>query len=418
MAKKNILIIGSGGREHALAWKVAQSPLLGKLYVSPGNPGTASLVENIAIPVNDIPALAAFAQSHDIHLTIVGPDNTLAEGIVDYFQEKGLAIFGPTKHAAEIEWSKAYAKNLMQKYRIPTAQYAVFSSYSQALTYLKQQVFPVVVKADGLALGKGVFICSTLKEGTAALKTLIQDNLLGEAGNRVVIEEYLEGREVSAHAICSGTDFILFHLAQDHKRIGEGNTGPNTGGMGTICPVPEDFSLVAEIVTKTLQALKQEGRPFTGCLFPGLMLTKDGPKVLEFNARFGDPETQVYMRLLKTDLLEALLAASEGTLGKAQLIWEPGAAACVVLASAGYPGSSTKGKVISGLESIAAPTVVFQAGTAINDDQLVTAGGRVLNVTSTGKTLQEALQNAYNANEQITFPGKQFRRDIGFQYVT
>lgn len=415
---KNVLIVGSGGREHALAWKLSRSKEIGEIFVAPGNAGTVAVATNIPIAASDIIGLHRFAKDNNIHLTIVGPDNALALGIVDRFLLSGLKIFGPTKKAAEIEWSKTYAKHLMKKYDIPTAKYAAFSSAEEAKKYIHTNPFPLVIKADGLALGKGVFICYNIGEAQAALELIMEDKEFGSSGTTVVIEEYLDGTEVSAHAICDGTSFALFPLAQDHKRLKEGNTGPNTGGMGTICPVPEPDDAIKEIVSKTLYALEKEGRPFSGCLFPGLMLTKDGPKVLEFNARFGDPETQVYMRLLETDLLELFTAATEKQLGKLEIRWKSGAAACIVLASAGYPNTYKVGLPITGLDAARNNDVVlFHAGTVTNKNQLVTAGGRVLNVTAIGPNLSQAVTTAYTAVEKVSFAGKTFRTDIGFQYL-
>ncbi len=416
---KNLLIVGSGGREHAIAWKLTQSKKVGEIFVAPGNAGTSQTATNIPIEANNITGLLDFAKTNNIYLTIVGPDNTLALGIVDLFRSAGHKIFGPTKKAAEIEWSKKFAKNLMKKYGIPTADYySAFSTFSTASQYVNKSKLPIVIKADGLALGKGVFICKTLDEANNALRTILKDKKFGNSGKSVIIEEYLEGKEVSAHAVCDGKSFLMFPLAQDHKRIGENNTGPNTGGMGTICPVPEEADQIYEIINKTLLALKKEGREFTGCLFPGLILTDDGPKVLEFNARFGDPETQSYMRLLKNDLLEVFEAVSEQRLNEFDLQWHSGAAACIVLSSGGYPDHYNIGHEITGLKSLGSnnKVKVFHAGTAVDDDKLVTAGGRVLNVTATGTSLDEALKSAYQAASEIHFKGKQFRKDIGFQY--
>ncbi len=290
---KNVLVVGGGGREHALVWKLSQSSRVGNIFVAPGNAGTSQIAQNIPISSTDISALVKYAKQNAVDLTVVGPDNSLSAGIVDGFSEHGLKIFGPTKRAAEIEWSKVFAKKLMSKYNIPTAKYASFASYEPAISYVRESSLPVVVKADGLALGKGVHICESYSEAEKALAAVMQGEEFGNSNRRVVIEEYLEGVEVSAHAVCDGNEFLLFPLAQDHKRIGEGNTGPNTGGMGTICPVPGPVREIGEIVGATLRALQKEGRSFSGCLYPGVMLTRDGPKVLEFNARFGDPETQV-----------------------------------------------------------------------------------------------------------------------------
>jgi len=414
---KNVLVVGGGGREHALAWKLSQSNRIGNLFVSPGNAGTAHLAQNIPISSTDIPALIKFAKQNAIDLTVVGPDNSLAAGIVDSFQAHGLKIFGPTKKAAEIEWSKVFAKKLMKKYNIPTAKYASFSSYEPARRYISTTSFPTVIKVDGLALGKGVFICESPKEAKKALTAIMRGKDFGSSGTKIVIEEYLEGIEVSAHAICDGSNFLLFPLAQDHKRIGEGNTGPNTGGMGTICPVPGPVREISGIIRATLEALQKEGRYFSGCLFPGIMHTSKGPKVLEYNARFGDPETQVYMRLLKNDLLEVLEAATEKRLGNVKLEWQTGAAACIVLASLGYPGKYKQGFEIGGIEERSGnETVIFHAGTKLDGDRVLTAGGRVLNVTATGANLGETLELGYKAAGRVSFEGKVFRKDIGFQF--
>ncbi|MEI6478381.1 MAG: phosphoribosylamine--glycine ligase [bacterium] len=416
--KKNVLIIGSGGREHALAWKMAQSKKVGELFIAPGNPGTALIGSNVAIPADDISALVAFAKENHIDLTVVGPDDALAAGIVDAFQKEGLAIFGPTQKAAQIESSKVFAKELMERYGLPTARSQHFTEIKKATAYIRTQPVLVVIKASGLALGKGVFICQTHEEAERALRSLLVDGALGEAGTEVVIEEFLEGKEISAHAISDGTHHLSFPFAQDHKRIGEGNTGPNTGGMGTYAPVmwatPENTATVEKITGSTIKALQAEVDGFQGCLFPGLMLTSSGPKLLEFNGRFGDPETQSYMRLMKTDLYDLLEATVQGRLNTMNLEWEPGFAVCVILASEGYPGTYEKGRAIKGMaeaENIPG-VVVFHAGTQSKDGSLVTSGGRVLGVTATGTTLQEAVDTAYRAVGMIDFPGMQFRKDI------
>lgn len=409
---KNILVVGSGGREHALAWKLSQSKQVGKLFVAPGNAGTAQIAQNVDIAADNIEELATFAKENDIALTVVGPDNSLALGIVDYFQSQELLIFGPTKNAAEIEWSKTFAKELMKKYDIPTAKYASFTSQEEALKYVQNHSLPLVVKEDGLAMGKGVVICKTLAESEAAMATC------KKSGGAVIIEEYLEGTEISAHALCCGSDFLLFPLAQDHKRIGEGNTGPNTGGMGTVCPVPGPLEEIRTIIAKTLNALKLEGREFSGILFPGIMLTKDGPKVLEFNARFGDPETQVFTRLLRGDLLEILEGAAMNRFDDIELRWESGAASCVILASGGYPAEYTAGYEIAGINKISNnDVVIFHAGTKESKGKLVTSGGRVLGVTAAGRDLEQALKLSYEMIKNISFQGMQYRKDIGAQHI-
>lgn len=436
---QKVLIIGGGGREHALAWKIAQSPKVRKIYVAPGNGGTAAIAENVSIAVTDIEKLARFAKEKKIDLTVVGPDEPLALGIVDYFQEKGLRIFGPTKAAAEIEWSKAFAKQFMQEEGIPTAKFGIFHSYDEALAYLREVGAPIVVKASGLALGKGVYVCKTIEEAVTALQEIIVHRAYANAGDEVVIEEFLEGQEISIHAFCDGKTAVLFPAAQDHKTIFDGDRGPNTGGMGTYAPVPWVTDELLEeikktIVMPTLYGLARRGRPFVGCLFPGLIITRDGPKVLEFNARFGDPETQTYMRLLKTDLMDIIEACIDGYLSDYSYIlknirigksieWMSGFAACVVLASGGYPRVYKKGIPIYGLEQKSPlnhsrewyndKIVIFHAGTEERNGQLVTAGGRVLGVTANGETLQTALDCVYEGARLIHFDGMQFRRDIG-----
>jgi len=421
VTKRSVLVIGSGGREHALTWKLAQSPQVGKIYVAPGNAGTAQLAENLLITATDIPALLTFAQSRKVDLTVVGPDDPLAMGIVDEFRSAGLAIFGPTKAAAQIEASKAFAKDLMTSQQVPTAKFQSFSSHAKAQEYLKTQKLPLVIKADGLALGKGVFICHTIDEAASALDDIMLKKRFGAAGGQVVIEELVKGQEISIHALCDGTSTAMFPTAQDHKPIGEGNTGPNTGGMGVIAPVPWAApDLVKQMTERTidpiLEGLTKNNTRYTGCLYPGLMISPSGDfNVLEYNARFGDPETQVYMRLLESDLYEILRACVDGTLDQTDIKWRPGFAVTVVLASGGYPGEYQKGLPIAGLEAASKlPDIeLFHAGTSIKDGDVVTAGGRVLNVTATGATLKQALDHAYEAVDQIKFEGMYFRRDIG-----
>src|SRR3989338_7871599 len=422
--KTNVLIIGSGGREHALAGKIAQSPRIGKLYVAPGNGGTRQVAENIPIEATDIDGLVKFAEKNEIGLTVVGPDDPLALGVVDTFRLRGLRIFGPTRTAAEIESSKAFAKNLMSEANIPTATFKIFSEYNKALSYVRERGAPIVVKASGLALGKGVYVCKTLAEAEGALAEIMVDYAHKEAGNEVVVEEFLDGQEISIHAFCDGKTFVLLPPAQDHKPIHDGDKGKNTGGMGTIAPVSwvsEDTlqTLGEQVVRPTLDALMKRGRRFSGLLYPGLKMTSNGPKVLEFNARFGDPETQSYMRLLKTDLLDILDACVDGKLADLAVEWNPGFAVCVVLASGGYPGKYKKGIPISGIgEAGKMPNVViFHAGTTMYDGQLRTSGGRVLGVTATGDSLRAALDRAYEAVNFIKFNGKQYRKDIGAKAI-
>jgi phosphoribosylamine--glycine ligase len=415
----NVLVLGSGGREHALSWKIAQSPLVEKVYTAPGNAGTEQVGENVALDTKNHAGVAAFCRDNGIGLVVVGPDDLLAEGIADSLEKEHIPVFGPTKAAAEIEWSKAYAKQVMQEEGIPTARHRVFESSEGALAYLKTQKPPYVLKADGLALGKGVVIAQTKEEAEEAIRSMMDAKIHGEAGRRIVIEEYLQGLEISTHALCDGERVLLFPSSKDHKRIRENDEGPNTGGMGTVAPVPlvpeSQMKLIEErILVPLLAALKKRGRPFKGLLFPGIMLTKYGPMVIEFNARFGDPETQSYMRLMKSDIVPALLASANGDLSNVALEWNEGAAACVVLASGGYPGAYEKGKEIRGIEGAEVRgTVVFHAGTKLIDGKTFTNGGRVLNVTATGTSLKEALDRAYEGAEKISFEDMQFRKDIG-----
>lgn len=415
----NIFIIGSGGREHALAWKIAKSARANKLYVAPGNGGTRGIAENIPIEAVNIKELARFAEKNSIDLTVVGPDNPLALGVVDMFQSRGLRIFGPIRAAARIESSKAFAKHLMRDSNIPTAQFGIFRKYKNALEYAQKHGAPIVIKASGLAFGKGVYVCKTLSQAESALAEIMIERAHKQAGNEVIIEEFLDGQEISIHAFCDGKTSVLLPAAQDHKPIFDDDRGRNTGGMGTIMPVPIVSSQILQevdmkIVRPTLQALAKKGSPFSGCLYPGLKMTKEGPKVLEYNARFGDPEMQSYMRLLKTDLLDVLDACVDGKLNKLKIEWNSGFAVCVVLASHGYPGKYEKGIPILGVKEAEKiqGIVVFHAGT-MYDGELRTSGGRVLGVTATGGTLQNAISKAYEAISYIKFKGIQFRKDIG-----
>lgn len=419
-SKQKVLIIGGGGREHALAWKLAQSPRLERLFVAPGNGGTEELAENVPIAITDTAELVQFAQKNQIDLTIVGMDSALEVGVVDAFKAAGLRIFGPTQAAYKIESSKAFSKALMQDCAIPAAASQTFDSYDAASDYLESQSAPIVIKASGLAGGKGVDVCRTTSEAQAALKDIMVSKKFGTAGDTVVIEEFLDGPEISLHAFCDGRASDLLPVAQDHKTIGEGGTGPNTGGMGAYAPVPgltAGFlgSLQQTVITPVLDGLRQKGRPFVGCLYPGLKLTADGPKVLEFNARFGDPETQVYMRLLASDLLEVINACVDGRLSEVTVKWAPGYAVCVVLAAAGYPDVPQKGKPIYGINKALelSGVVIFQAGTRRQSRRLVTAGGRILGVTAVGDSLDEAIAKVYQAVDVIEFQGMQYRRDIG-----
>lgn len=415
-----ILVIGSGGREHALAWKLSQSPGVTKIYCAPGNAGTALVGENVPLSVTDFAALADFARSHEIGLTVVGPDDALAGGIVDVFQSAGLRIFGPTAAAARLESSKAFAKDFMRRHGIPTATAAEFDRIEDALGHCRAAAYPLVVKADGLALGKGVIIAQTFEEAEKALRDCMESAVFGDAGRRVVIEEFLTGVECSLHALVDGRTALLFPDCRDHKRVGDGDTGPNTGGMGTVSPGGTIDDVLAarirtEIIDRFLAGLAADGMDFQGMLFPGLMLTKDGPKVLEFNCRWGDPETQVLVRRLQSDLLPLLLATVDRTLETQSPEWTSDAATCVILASGGYPGPITKGLPISGLDAAAESpcAVVFHAGTARKGDGIVTSGGRVLGVTATGHDLDAARAAAYAAADCIHFEGLHRRSDIG-----
>ena len=423
--KAKILIIGGGGREHALAWKLSQSPKVEKIFIAPGNAGTAQIGENVNIAATNIDALAGFALENAIDLTVVGQDDPLALGIVDSFQSKNLKIWGPKMAAAQIEASKAFAKKLMQEEQIPTAAFETFSDYEKALTYVRKKGAPIVIKASGLALGKGVTVCQTLEEAEGALKAAMINKTFGDAGSTVVIEEFLQGREFSAHAFCDGKTFQMLPSAQDHKAVNNGGKGPNTGGMGTIAPVPwvtaELMGQVASnIVVPALKGLKDKACPFVGLLYPGLMQTADGPKVIEFNCRFGDPETQSYMRLLKTDLYDILTASAAGRLADIKIEWENKFACCVVAASGGYPGDYTKGKEITGLKEAAAQddVIIFHAGTKMLQATVVTNGGRVLGVTAVADNLKTALDKAYAAIKLINFEGMHYRTDIGQKSLT
>ena len=416
-----VLIVGGGGREHAIAWKVAKSPKVEKLYCAPGNAGIAEVAECVNIGVMEFDKLTAFARENQIDLTIIGPDDPLAAGAVDAFEAAGLRVFGPRKNAAILEASKAFSKDLMKKYGIPTAAYETFTSPEAALTYLETAKMPIVLKADGLALGKGVLICKDLEEAQEGVKTLMLDKQFGSAGDEIVIEEFMTGREVSVLSFVDGKNIKIMTSVQDHKRAKDGDQGLNTGGMGTFSPSPfytaeVDAFCKEHIYQKTVDAMRAEGREFKGIIFFGLMLTADGPKVLEYNARFGDPETQVVLPRMKNDIVDLFEACIDGTLDQMDLQFEDNAAVCVVLASDGYPEHYEKGFPIHGLEHFkdADGYYVFHAGSKFDaDGQIVTNGGRVLGVTATGKTLKEARANAYTATEFITFDNKYMRHDIG-----
>lgn len=422
MTKKSVLIIGNLAREHALGWKLKQSSKVRKIYFAPGNVGTGFIGENTGIDALDIKSLIQFAKAHDIYLTVAGPDDSLAAGVVDAFKKEKLKIFGPTKEAAQIESSKAFSKQLMQKEGIPTAEFRKFTDSSKAKKFIKNHELPVVIKASGLALGKGVVIAKTLEEANKTIEDMMVKKIFGKAGEELIIEEFLEGKEISIHAFCDGKTISMFPVGRDHKAIFEGNHGPNTGGMGTLAPVPgfnkaflEDIKQT--IVLPALSGMKKKGITFTGCLYPGLILTKHGPKVLEFNSRFGDPEMESYMRILETDIFDILEACANGTLSQLNIKWKKQTACCIVLASEGYPGKYNKGEIIHGLEKFDGKNdiVVFHFGTKIENGNIVTNGGRVLGVTATGKTLEEALDKAYSAigEKGVHFQGMQYRKDIG-----
>ncbi len=422
-----ILVIGSGGREHALVWKLAQSPHATQMWCAPGNAGIAqecligngTAVECVSIGAEELPKLLAFAQEKCVDFTVVGPDNPLALGIVDLFQQHGLKIWGVNQKASQFEASKVFSQKFMEKYGIPTAGAGTFSEAGPAKAFAATLGGKCVVKADGLALGKGVLICHNQMEAEKAVDEIMVSKAFGAAGANVVIQEFLEGIEVSLHALCDGTTAKIFPTSQDHKRVGDGDTGLNTGGMGTYSPTPflNDPQL-AEVANKVLEPFMRgcvaEGIDYRGLLYPGVMLTKTGPKILEFNARFGDPETQVYLTRLENDLVELLDASAGGTLAKHELKWKPEASVCVIMASGGYPGNYPKGKIITGLDAAnkLPGTKVFHAGTALKDGQIVTTGGRVLGVTALGKDLRTAQAAAYAAVECIQFEGAHFRRDI------
>ena len=416
-----VLIVGSGGREHAIAWKVAQSPKVDKIYCAPGNAGIAEYAECVPIGAMEFDKLAAFAKEHEVDLTVIGMDDPLVGGIVDVFEAQGLRVFGPRKNAAILEGSKAFSKDLMKKYGIPTAAYETFDTPEAALNYLETAPVPIVLKADGLALGKGVLICNTREEAKEGVKTLMLDKQFGHAGDRIVVEQFMTGREVSVLSFVDGKTIKIMTSAQDHKRAKDGDQGLNTGGMGTFSPSPFYTPEVDEFCKKhiyqaTVDAMKAEGREFKGIIFFGLMLTADGPKVLEYNARFGDPETQVVLPRMKNDIVDVFEACVDGTLDQIDLQFEDNAAVCVVLASDGYPEHYEKGKKITGLENFKDKDgyYVFHAGSKFDaEGNILTNGGRVLGVTATGKDLKEARANAYKATEWVNFENKYMRHDIG-----
>ena len=419
-----ILVVGSGGREHALAWKLRQSPNAERIFCAPGNAGTADIGENVAIPAADLGALVRFAKQNRVDLTVVGPDDPLAAGIVDLFAAEKLRAFGPTKSAARVEASKVFAKELMRAQKIPTAEASIFSDSGEALRYCERAKFPVVIKADGLALGKGVIIATDTAEARSAIDDMMNQRRFGDAGRRIVIEEVLSGTECSLHALVDGKNYLLLESARDHKRALDGDQGPNTGGMGAFSPANNwnrklQAQFEGKIMRPLLRGLLQEGIKFHGLLYPGLMITSDGSRVLEFNCRFGDPETQALLPRMKSDLLPLLEATIDGKIDTCAIEWDTRTAVTVVLASGGYPGKYETGKSISGLEDAAKleDVQIFHAGTKRADGQIKTAGGRVLAVTALGSTMEDARERAYEAVSRIHFESCQYRRDIALSAI-
>jgi len=420
-----ILVIGSGGREHALAWKLKQSPGVERIFCTPGNAGTAEIAENVAIPATDLPALARFAKENNVDLTVVGPDDPLAAGIVDLFNSEGLRVFGPSKSAARIESSKIFAKELMRAQKIPTAKASTFSDSDEALRYCEQLQFPVVIKADGLALGKGVIVAPDAATARSTINSMMNEGRFGDAGRRIVIEEFLRGSECSLHALVDGKDYRLLETARDHKRVFDGDCGPNTGGMGAFSPANNwnrqlEDQFDKKIMQPLLRGLREEGIIFRGLLYPGLMITETGAHVVEFNCRFGDPETQAILPRLRSDLLPLLEATIDGKIDNYIIEWDERVAVTVVLASGGYPGKYETGRPISGLDDAAKlkDVQVFHAGTRSANGEIVTAGGRVLAVTALGSTIEGARTRAYEAVSAIHFEGCHYRRDIALGAVS
>jgi len=418
----NVLVIGSGGREHALTWKIRQSPHVKRLFAAPGNAGIATVADLVRLAAEDVNGLVRFARDERIDLTVVGPELPLTLGIVDEFRRHGLRIFGPTRDAAQIEGSKVFTKSLLRRSSVPTGFFSSFSDADEATRYVQEVGAPIVIKTDGLAAGKGVLICETVKDAEAGIDEIMRTRIFGDAGQRVVIEEFLVGEEVSFLALVDGQTVLPLASSQDHKRAFDGEAGPNTGGMGAYSPAPVvtpalHERIMREVMHPVVAALRDAKIDYRGVLYAGLMITASGPKVLEFNARFGDPECQPLMLRLKSDLVEAMDACIEGRLAECTLEWDERAAACVVLAAGGYPGAYEKGKIIRGLESLDGwqDGVVFHAGTARRDHTLVTNGGRVLGVTALGRTVRDAVQEAYWAVEQIHWDGVHYRRDIGYR---
>lgn len=421
----NVLLVGSGGREHAIAWKLAQSSKLGSLYTAPGNPGTAEYGKNVDIDVNDIEALIKFAQSKDVGLAVIGPEDPLAAGIVDAFEKAGIKAFGPTRAAAQLEADKAFAKEIMRANSIPTAESRIFENFQDAKAYIASRDEAVVIKAAGLAKGKGVFVCDEPADGILAAEKIMCDNMFGKAGAKLIVEEKLLGEEASILAFVDGKNIYVMETSQDHKPIGVGDTGPNTGGMGAYSPAPVVSDKImdqisAEVLVPTIDGMNREGSTFRGILYAGIMITKGGPRVLEYNVRFGDPETQPILMRLKSDLMEVMLATCNGNLDEVSLEWDERVAVCVVMSSGGYPGDYESGKKISGLEEAGKldGVMVFHAGTAKEGDDIVTAGGRVLGVTALGDTIAEAKELAYKAVDMISFDGAYCRRDIANKAIS
>ncbi|UCG52409.1 MAG: phosphoribosylamine--glycine ligase [Candidatus Latescibacterota bacterium] len=413
------LIVGSGGREHTLAWAIKKSPNVDELYVAPGNGGTSQIAKNVPVTGDDLDALVSFAVENEVDLTVVGPEAPLVDGIVDRFREAGRRCFGPTRAAARLEGSKVFAKEFMKRQAVPTADFEIFDDATKARSYIGSVDFPIVIKADGLAAGKGVIVAASAEEATAAIDDIMAKKKFGASGDSVVVESCLEGEEVSVHAICGGGEAVLLPSSQDHKRIFDDDKGPNTGGMGAYSPVPflsddERQTIYETIIMRTLKGMEAEGIPYSGVLYAGLMITRDGPKVLEFNVRFGDPETQVLLPLVKSDMFELLYESAGGNSPESIEFYSDRSAAAVVVASKGYPGSYEKGRVIEGLESIEDDRrVVFHAGTKRTQSGLVTSGGRVLAVTAWDEALSGALGHAYEGVEMVRFNGAYWRRDIG-----
>lgn len=416
----NVLVVGSGGREHAIVWKLKQSPNVSRIFCAPGNAGIAQLAECIPLLADDIYGLAQFAATNAVALTVVGSESPLVKGIVDLFEERGLTIFGPSKAAAQVEGSKMFLKRFLQRHAIPTAAYATFNRSELALAqeYVRTHPAPHVIKTDGLAAGKGVALCMSTDEALTALKEYFQDNVFGDAGSNIVIEEFMEGEEASVFAMCDGTDYVLLSPAQDHKRIGDNDTGKNTGGMGAYAPAPVVTSEILtrverEIIRPTLAGMIADGHPYKGCLYVGLMMTAAGPKVVEYNCRLGDPETQVVLPLIDSDAFGLFDACARGTLSSYTLRLKDSSAVCVVIASAGYPDAYASGKTVSGLEVASTDAVLFHAGTKRAGEGFVTAGGRVFGVTALGNGLRDTIDRAYIAVQKVRFNGAYFRTDIG-----